>query len=74
MLRHGNRRQQAGKRKFRQSGSICVKLVDGSVCRNFMAESDKMRMNHVIDRTDDVKRGAEGAVIEVAVSASQMRS
>ena len=53
---------------------ICIKLVDGSVCRNLPAESATMRQNHVIYCTDDVNSGAEGAVRAVALSASQNRS
>ena len=74
MVRHGNRGKRAGKRKVRKSGSICLKLVDGSVCRNLPAESAKTRQNYVIDCTDDVNSGAEGAVRAVALSASQNRS
>jgi hypothetical protein len=74
MVRHGNRGKRAGKRKVRKSGSICLKLVDGSVCRNLPAESAKTRRNYVIDCTDDVNSGAEGAVRAVALSASQNRS
>ena len=74
MVRHGNRGKRAGKRKVRKSGSICLKLVDGSVCRNLPAESAKTRQNYVIDCTDDVNSGAEGAVRVVALSASQNRS
>jgi hypothetical protein len=74
MVRHGNRGKRAGKRQVRKSGSICLKLVDGSVCRNLPAERAKMRRNHVIDRTDDVNSGAEGAVRAVALLASQIRS
>jgi len=73
MVRHGNRGKQAGKRMVRKSRSICLKLVDGSVCRNLPAESAKMQRNHVIDRTDDVNSGAEGAVRAVALLASQIR-
>jgi hypothetical protein len=74
MVRHGNQGKQAGKRKVRKSGSICLKLVDGSVCGNLPAESAKMRRNNVIDRTDDVNSGAEGAVGAVALSAGDIRS
>jgi hypothetical protein len=74
MVRHGNQGKRAGKRKVRKPGSICLKLVDGSVCCNLPAESAKMRRNHVIDRTDDVNSGAEGAVGVVSLSASQIRS
>jgi hypothetical protein len=74
MVHHGNRGKQAGKKKVRKSGSICLKLVDGSVCRNLPPESARMRRNHVIDRTDDVNSGAVGAVRAVALSASQIRS
>ena len=74
MVCHGNQRKRAGTRKVRKSGSIYLKLVDGSVCHNLLAESAKMRRNHVIDRTDDVNSGAEGAVRAVALSASQNRS
>jgi len=74
MVRHGNRGKRAGKRKVRKSDSICLNLVDGSVCHNLPAESTKMRRNHVIDRTDDVNSGAEGAVRAVALTASQIRS
>jgi len=74
MLRHGNRGKLAGKRNVRKSGSICLKLVDGSVCLYLPAESAKMWRNHVIDRTDDVNSGSEGEVRAVALSASQMRS
>jgi len=73
MVRHGNRGKRAGKRKVRKSGSICLKLVDGSVCRNLPAESAKTRTNHVINRTDDVNSGVEGAVRAVTLSASQIR-
>jgi len=74
MVHHGNRGKRAGKRKVTKSGSICLKLVDGSVCRNLPAKSAKMRRNQVIDRTDDVNSGAEGAVRVDALSASQNRS
>jgi len=74
MVRHGSRGKRAGNRKVRKSGCICLKLVDGSVCRNLPAESAKMRRNHVIDRTDDVNSGAEGEVRAVVSSASQIRS
>jgi len=74
MLRNGNRGKLAGKRNVRKSGSICLKLVDGSVCLYLPAESAKMWRNHVIDRTDDVNSGSEGEVRAVALSASQMRS
>jgi len=71
---HGNQGKRAGKRNVRKSGSICLELVDGSVCRNLPAESAKMRRNQVIDRTDDVNSRAEGAVRVVVLSASQIRS
>ena len=54
MVHHGNRGKRAGKRNVRKSGSIYLKLVDGSVCRNVLAESAKMGRNYVIHRTDDV--------------------
>jgi hypothetical protein len=73
MVRPGNQGKRAGKRKVRKSGSICPKLVDGSVCRNLPAESAKMRRNHVIDRSEDVNNDADGAVRAVALSASQIR-
>jgi len=56
------------------SGPICLNSVDGSVCRNLLAESAKMRRNHLIDLTDDVNSGAEGAVREAALPASEIRS
>jgi len=74
MVHHENQGKGAGKRKVRKSGSICLKLVDGSVCRNLQAESAKMRWNHIVDQTDDVNSVAEGAVKAVALSASQIRS
>jgi len=74
MVGHGNRGKRAGKRKVMKSGAICLKLVDGSVCRNLPAESAEMPGNHVIVPTDDVNSGAEGAVSAVALSASQIRS
>jgi hypothetical protein len=74
MVRHGNRGKRAGKRKVRKSGSVCLKLVDGSECHNLPAEIAKLRRNNVIDRTDDVNSSAEGAVRAVALSASQIRS
>jgi len=74
MVRHGNQGKQAGRRKVRKSGSMCLKLVDGSVCHNLRVERPKMRRNHVINRTDDVNHGAEGAVRADALSASQIRS
>ena len=74
MVRHGNRGKQAGKIKVRKSGSICLKLVAGSVCRNLPAKRAKTRRNHVIDWTDDVNSGVEGAERAVALSASQIRS
>jgi hypothetical protein len=74
MVCHGNRGKRAAKRKVRKSGSICLKLVDGSVCRNLPAASAKMQKNHIIDRTDGVYSGVEGAVRAVALSASQIRS
>jgi len=51
---------------------IGLKLVDGSVCRNLPVGSAKTRRNHVIDWTDDVNCGAEGAVRVVALLASQI--
>jgi hypothetical protein len=72
MVRNGNRGKQARKRMVRKSGFIRLKLVDGSVCHNLQAESTKIRRNHVIDRTNDVNSGAEGAVRAVALSASQI--
>jgi hypothetical protein len=74
MVRDENQAKRAGSRKFRKSGSICLKLVDGSICRNLPAESAKMRKNRVIDRTDDVNSGPEGALRAVALSASPIRS
>jgi hypothetical protein len=74
MVRHGNRGKWAGKSKVKKSGSTCLKLVDGSECRNSPAESAKMHRNHVIDLTDDVNSGEEGAVRADALSASQIRS
>jgi len=74
MVRHPNRGKRAGKKKVRKSGCTCLKLVDGSVCHNSAAECAKVRRNHVIDRTDDVNSGAEGAVRVDALSASQIRS
>jgi hypothetical protein len=71
---HGNRGKRAGKRKVRKSGCICLKLVDGGVCRKLPAETAKMLRIPVIDRTDDVNSNAEGAVRAVAMSASQIRS
>jgi hypothetical protein len=73
MVRHGNRGKRAGKRIVRKSVSICLKLVDGSVCRNSPAESAKMGLYYVIDWTDDVNSGAESAVRVVAVLARQIR-
>jgi len=57
MVCHGSRRKRAGKRKVRKSGSICLKLVDGSVCHNIPAESAKTRWSYVIYWTDDVNSG-----------------
>jgi hypothetical protein len=74
MVRHGNRGKQAVKRKVRKSGSICLKFVDGSVCRNFQAQRAKSRRNYIIDQTDDMNSDAEGAVRAVALSASQRGS
>jgi hypothetical protein len=74
MVCHRNRGKPAGKRKARKSGSICLKFVNGSVCRNLPAESAKMRRNHVNDLTDDMNSSAEGAVRAVALLASQIRS
>ena len=74
MVHHGNRGKRAGKRKVRKSSSICLKLDDGSVCRNLPAEIAKTRRNHVVDRTDDVNSGVEGAVRAVTLLASQIRS
>jgi hypothetical protein len=73
MVHHGNREKRAGKRKVRKSGSICLKLVDGLVCRNFPAERAKTRQNNVIDRTDAMNGGGQGAVRAVPLSASQTR-
>jgi len=39
MVGHGNLGKQAGKRNVMKSGSICLKLLDGSVCRKLPAES-----------------------------------
>jgi len=45
---------------IRKSGSMGLKLVDGSVCCYILAESAKMRRNYVIHRTDDMNcAGAE---------------
>jgi len=74
MVCHGNRGKSAGKRKVSKSGSICLKSVDGSVCRNLPAEFVNMGRNHIIDRTDEVNSGAEGALTVVTLSASQIRS
>jgi hypothetical protein len=74
MVRQANRGKRDVKRKLRKSGSICLKLVDATVCHNLPAETGKMRRNHVIHRTDDVNSGAEGAVRVVALSPSQIRS
>jgi len=73
MVRHANRGKRAGTRKVRKSSSICPKWVDGFECHNLLAESTKMRRNLIIDRTDDVNSGAEGAVRAVVSSASQIR-
>jgi len=74
MVRHGNRGKRAGQRKVRKSGSICLKLVDRSVCRNLPGESAKMRRNQVIDWTDAMNSDAEGVVRAVVLSASQIKS
>jgi hypothetical protein len=74
MVHHGNRGTQAGKRKVSKSGSISLKLVDGSVCRNLPAERAKTQRNYHIDRTDDVNIGAKGVVRMVVLSASAIRS
>jgi len=74
MVCHGNRGKRAGNRKVRKSGSICLKLVDWSVCRDLPAECAKTRPNYVSDCTNYVNSGAEGAVRAVVLSASQNRS
>jgi hypothetical protein len=74
MVRHRNRGKQAGKRKVRKFGSICLKLVDGSVYHNLLADSAKTQPNYVIERTGDINSGAEGVVTAVALSASQISS
>jgi len=38
-------------------GFICLKLVDGSVCRNILAECGKTQRSFVISRTVDVNTG-----------------
>jgi len=57
MVRHGYRGKRAGERKVTKSGSLSLKLVDGSICCNIPAESAKSRRSYVIDRTDDVDSG-----------------
>jgi len=39
------------------SRSICLKLVDGSVCHKLPAENAKMRWSYIIYWTDDVNSG-----------------
>ena len=74
MLRHGKQGKRAGKIEVRKSGSMCLKLVVRSVCRNLPAECAKMRRNHILDWTDDLNSGAQGVVRAVALSGSQIRS
>jgi hypothetical protein len=57
MVHYGNQEKRAGKRKVSKSGSICLKSVDVSVCRNLPAESAKTEWNYVIYQTDDVNIG-----------------
>ena len=57
MVNHGNWRKRAGKKKVRKSRSLCLKLVDGSVCRKLPAESAKMRRSYIIYWTNDVNSG-----------------
>jgi hypothetical protein len=57
MLRYGNRGKRGGKRKVRKSSSICLKLVDGSVCRKSPAESVNGQQNYIIHWTHDVNSG-----------------
>jgi len=52
MVCHGNRGKRAGNRKVRKSGSMCLKLPDGSVCINILAESAKTRRSYIIFQTD----------------------
>jgi hypothetical protein len=58
MVYYGNHGKRAGKRKVRKSGSICLKLVDGSVCHNLPTESAKVSQYYVICGTEDMNSGA----------------
>jgi len=57
IIRHGNWRKRAGKRKVRKSGTIYLKLGDGSLCCNSLGESTKTRWSYVIYWTDDTNSG-----------------
>jgi len=57
MVGHGNRGKRAGKRKVRKSGSICLKSVDGSVCRKLPDESAKTRCSYINYQTDNMNSG-----------------
>jgi len=56
-IRHGNRGKWAGNRIVKKSGSICLTLVDGSVCCNIPAERAKTRRSYVIYWTYEVNSG-----------------
>ena len=57
MVRHGNQGKRDGKRIVRKLGSICLKLVDATVCRKQLAERAKTQQSYVIQGTDDVNSG-----------------
>jgi len=59
---------------LRKYASICLTLVDGSVCSDLPAESAKTQRNHVIHRNDDMNSGEEDAVRAVALLARQITS
>ena len=54
MVHHGKRGKCGGKGKVRKSGSLCLTLVDGSVCHKIPADRTRTRPSYVIYRTDDV--------------------
>jgi hypothetical protein len=54
MVCHGNGGKQAGKRYVRTLSSICLRLVDGSLCRNIPAKYANTGHSYVIYRTDDL--------------------
>jgi hypothetical protein len=50
-------RKTCGKKIGQDIGFICLKLVNGSICRNIPAETTKTQPRYIIYRTNDMITG-----------------